>query len=433
VSERTAEKAFDLVVRGGRVIDPARDLDGRLDVGIRGGKIVAVLPRIEKRQARQSIDVRDRLVVPGLIDTHAHVYQYVTGAFGMNPDLVGIRSGVTTLIDQGGASPLTIQGFRKFIVEPAVTTVYSFISNYLVGGLVGHRYTELYGPPGINVRETVQAIEQNRDIVKGIKAHAEVGGYSRWGIETLRLAKEASRQTKVPVYVHLGRLWAEAEGARIDPDTVISDLIPLLDPGDIIAHPFTKNAGAFVSRAGTIHPLIFEAMRRDVRIDVGRGGHMSFAAARVVLDAGIVPFTVGADVHGYTIHRPDDGSWDAGYFDERGLPGPARPIGGAAVFSLMQVMNELLALGIPLPDLIRMVTANAAVVAGLTGQIGTLAPGAEADISVLARDVGSWTLEDSVGATLATRERLRPEFTVKSGTIHRADSSLLLESAQDVA
>jgi dihydroorotase len=134
-----------------------------------------------------------------MIDTHAHVYQHVTGAFGMNPDLVGVRSGVTTVIDQGGASPLTITGFRKFIAEPARTGVYSYISNYLVGGLVGHRYTELYGPHGINVRETVRAIEANRDLVKGIKAHAEIGGYSRWGIETLRLAKLASREAGVPV------------------------------------------------------------------------------------------------------------------------------------------------------------------------------------------------------------------------------------------
>jgi dihydroorotase len=379
-----------------------------------------------------------------MIDTHAHVYQYVTGAFGMNPDLVGIRSGVTTVCDQGGASPLTIQGFRKFIAEPAITRVLAFVSNYLVGGLVGHRYTELYGPHGINVRETVDAIERNRDLVKGIKAHAEVGGYSRWGIETLKLAKQASRETKVPVYVHLGRLWAEADGTQIDPDTLVPEMIPLLDPGDVIAHPFTKNTGAFVSREGKVHPLIFEAVRHGVRVDVGRGGHLSFAAARTVLDAGIVPFTVGADVHGYTIRRPDDGSWDRGYFDERAprqrepgrAIGPralARPIGGASVFSLVQVMNELLALGVTLPDVIRMVTANAAIMLGLDGQIGTLAPGVAADVSVLARDTGRFTLEDSLGAKLVASERLRPEFALKDGRLHPSDSPLLFESTKGVA
>jgi dihydroorotase len=426
---------FDLVLRGGRVIDPARNVDDVLDVGIRDGKIADVRPAIARSEGRKSIDVRDRLVIPGMIDTHAHVYQYVTGAFGMNPDLVGIRSGVTTVIDQGGAAPLTIQGFRKFIVEPAVTRVYSFISNYLVGGLVGHRYTELYGPHGVNVRETTRAIAQHRDVVKGIKAHAEVGGYSRWGIETLKLAKEASRHAKVPVYVHLGRLWAEADGTHIDPDVVVPEMIPLLDPGDIIAHPFTKNVGAFVSREGKVHPLLFEAIRHGARIDIGRGGHMSFAAARTVLDAGIVPFTVGADIHGYTINRPGDGSWDSGYFEERvsAKRAPARPVGGAAVFSLVQVLNELLALGLQLPDVVRMVTANAAVMLGMEGQLGTLAPGAVADVSVLARDVGRWMLEDSVGTRITASERLRPEFALKAGTVHQSDSPLLFESTKGVA
>ena len=434
LSRRVAPR-FDLVLHGGRVIDPASGLDDRRDVGIRDGKVAAVQSRIARDEAARTIDARDRLVIPGMIDTHAHVYQYVTGAFGMNPDLVGIRSGVTTVVDQGGAAPLTIQGFKKFIVEQAITRVCAFISNYLVGGLVGHRHTELYGPHGVNVRETVKAIAQHRDFVKGIKAHAEVGGYSRWGIETLKLAKESSRRARVPVYVHLGRLWAEADGARIDPDVVVPEMLPLLDPGDVIAHPFTKNVGAFVSRDGRIHPLLFEAVGRGVRIDVGRGGHMSFAAARAVLDAGLVPFTVGADVHGYTIHRPDDGSWDGGYFDERvsGRPKRLRPIGGAAVFSLVQVMNELLALGIPLRDLVGMVTANAAAMLGLTGEIGTLAPGAVADVTVLARDVGRFTLEDSLGVTLSASERLRPVLAIRAGTVHQADASLLVESTKDVA
>jgi dihydroorotase len=425
---------FDVALRGGRVIDPANGIDGRFDLGIRDGRIAAVEPAIERRRTRTMLDVRDRLVVPGMIDTHAHVYQHVTGSFGMNPDVVGIRSGVTTVVDQGGAAPLTIQGFRKFIVEPATTRVYAFVSNYLVGGLMGHRHTELYGPHGVNVRETVKAIESNRDIVKGIKAHAEVGGYSRWGIETLRLAKQASREAKVPVYVHLGRLWAEADGRTIDPDTVVPEALPLLDRGDILAHPFTKNIGAFVSREGTVHPLVLEAVRHGVRIDVGRGGHMSFAAARTVLDAGIVPFTVGSDVHGYTINRPDDGSWDGGYFDERVARRRAQPraIGGVAVFSLVQVMNELIALGIPLREVVAMVTANAATAMGLDADLGSLTPGRVADISVLAHDTGRWELQDSLGEKLTATERLRPELALKAGVAHPSDSPLLFESTKGV-
>jgi dihydroorotase len=424
----------DLILRGGRVLDPARGLDAVMDVAIHEGRIAAVEPSLPARAARRTLQVRDRLVIPGMIDTHAHVYEHVTGSFGLNPDLVGVRAGVTTAVDQGGAGSLTLMGFRKFIAEPAKTRVLAFVSNYLVGGLSGHRYTALYGPHGIDVRETVKAIEANRDLVKGIKAHGEVGGYSRWGVDTLRLAKEASRQAKVPVYVHLGRLWAEADGSRIDPDTVVPEVVALLDPGDILAHPFTKNAGAFVSREGTVHPLIFEAVRRGVRIDIGRGGHMSFAAARAVLDAGFLPFTVGGDVHGYTIARLEDGSWDKGYFDERGPGGvTARPIGGDRVFSLAQVLNELLALGLPLVDVVRMVTANAATVLGLEGEIGTLAPGASGDVTVLAVEHGQWMLSDSLGVELRSTVRLRPELAVRCGVVHEADSPLLLDGARVVA
>jgi dihydroorotase len=424
------------VLRGGRVLDPARGVDGTLDVAVRGGVIAAVAPAIAAARGTRVLDARGRLVVPGLIDTHAHVYQYVTGSFGMNPDLVGVRSGVTTVIDQGGASPLTIDGFRKFIAEPAATRVRAFISNYLAGGLVGHRYVKLYGPDGINVAETVRAIERNRDLVKGIKCHAEVGGYSRWGIETLRLAKQAAREAGVPVYIHLGRLWAEEDGRPIDPDGVLADVVPLLDPGDILAHPFTKNPGAFVAGDGTVHPLIREALARGVRIDIGRGGHASFAAARAVLDAGIRPFTIGADVHGYTIRRPADAAWDAGYFDESGRGSrreAARMLGGPVVFSLAQVMNELRGLGFLLPEVIAMATANAAVAMGLAGEVGSLAPGRVADVSVLAREPGPWRVTDCLGATLEIPERLHPDFCLRAGVVHRADSSLLVESTADVA
>ncbi len=423
---RSAER-LDLVLRGGRVLDPGRGVDAVLDVGIAGGRIARLEPTIPRGAARRVVDARGKLVIPGMIDTHAHVYEHVTGAFGLNPDLVGVRAGVTTVVDQGGAGALTFGGFRTFIAEPAATRVLAFISNYLVGGLVGHRHTALYGPSGIEVRETVRAIGKHRDLVKGIKAHGEVGGYSRWGVETLRLAKEASRQGGVPVYVHLGRLWSDADGARIDPDTVLPEVVPLLAPGDILAHPFTKNAGAFVSREGRVHPLIFEAVKAGVRIDIGRGGHMSYRAARAVLDAGIMPFTVGGDVHGYTIERLEDGVWEGGYFDESagGAAGPPAPIGGARVYSLTQVINELLALGIALADVVRMVTGNAAAMLGMTGELGTLAPGAVADVTVLAIDHGRGTLSDSLGEEITASMRLRPEATVRAGTLSRPDSPLL--------
>src|SRR5437762_4681847 len=139
---------FDQLLRGGRVICPASSIDGIRDVAIRNGKIAAVQSDILPTSAREVIDVTGKLVLPGLIDTHAHVYQYVTGRFGMNADMVGVQSGVTTLVDQGGPSCMTLPGFRHFVAEPAKSRVYAFLSTYLLGGLTGHSYPQPYSPDG---------------------------------------------------------------------------------------------------------------------------------------------------------------------------------------------------------------------------------------------------------------------------------------------
>src|SRR3954463_8797920 len=180
--------SFDLLLRGGRVICPATGIDGVRDVAVRNGKIAAVQPDILPTSAREVIDVTGKLVLPGLIDTHAHVYQYVTGRFGMNADMVGVQSGVTTLVDQGGPSCMTLPGFRHFVAEPAKSRVYAFLSAYLVGGLEGHFYPNLYSPDGVDIDATVKSATANLDIVRGIKAHAEIGGFARWGIRVIEMA-----------------------------------------------------------------------------------------------------------------------------------------------------------------------------------------------------------------------------------------------------
>jgi len=415
-----AAATYDLVLRGGRVIDPAQHLDGVMDIGIRRGRIAAVAPKIETRGAVKN--VRGKLVLPGLIDTHCHIYENVTGTFGLNADLVGIRSGVTTVVDQGGASPLTFLGFRKFVAEPAKTRVLSFISIYLAGGLMGHSHVGLYGPHGVDAGATAKVIEDNRDLVKGIKTHAEVGGYSRWGMDVIKLAKEASRRARVPVYIHLGGMWPIAPDAKPNADAILDEVVALLDPGDVLAHPFTRHPGAFVSGEGKVHPAITEAVKRGIRIDVGRGTHFSVEKARIVLDAGILPFTLGADLHGFAVkrvktERPTNGHAKRAAASER-------PI---AAFSLHQAMSELLALGVPLVEVVKMVTSNAAVLLGLEGQIGTLAPGAAADVSVVHLERGNWTVHDSVGVALTITERVRPDFALRDGVVYKSDSPLVPE------
>jgi dihydroorotase len=429
-SEKVAPLAgsYDLVLKGGRVIDPAQGLDGTYDVGIRKGKIAALAPTIAADRKTKTLDVRGMVVTPGLIDTHAHVYEHVAGDFGLNPDLVGVRSGVATVVDQGGPSALTFDGFRKFIVEPAKTRVLAFISAYLAGGLLGHRYVDLYGPSGINVAAVVKAARDNADLVKGIKAHAEPGGYSRWGMESLKLAKQAGRELNLPVYVHLGTLWPEVKGKKVDAKKIIDQVVPLLDAGDILAHPFTRYPSGFVTPKGKIHPLVKEAIKRGVKIDVGRGAHFSFPNARAVIDAGILPDTLGADLHGYNVRLVDGGRAYRGMFTGEGVDSiiaedRASPF--ARPYSLHHAMSELMALGVPLPKIVAMATSNAAAMLGMAKELGALKVGMPADISVMRLLDGKWTLLDADKVAVKTKQILHPELVVRGGKVFHADSPLL--------
>jgi dihydroorotase len=421
--------AYDVVVTGGRVVDPANGVDGIRDIGIKKGRIAAVAPKLAAGPGAKIIDATGLVVTPGLIDTHAHVYQYVAGDFGLNPDLVGVRSGVTTVVDQGGPSALTFDGFRQFIVNTAKTRVYAFISAYLAGGLLGHRYVDLYGPTGINVKAVVKAARDNADLVRGVKAHAEPGGYSRWGMASMKLAKEAGRELKLPVYIHLGTLWPEAEGVTVDAGKIIDEVVPLLDAGDILAHPFTRFPSGFVAPDGSIHPLVREALAKGVRIDVGRGAHFSFKNAKTVIEAGILPFTLGADLHGYNVRLKDGGRAYRGMFTGEGVDSIIADDRSTSPFerpySLQHAMTELLALGVPLIEIVRMATSNAAIMLGLENEMGSLSVGMPADLSAMRLLEGNWTLVDSESVTHPARQLLHPEFAMRGGKVFRADSPLL--------
>src|SRR4029077_13002602 len=269
---------FDQLLRGGRVICPASGIDGIRDVAIRNGKIAAVQPDILPTSAREVIDVTGKLVLPGLIDTHAHVYQYVTGRFGMNADMVGVQSGVTTLVDQGGPSCMTLPGFRHFIAEPAKSRTLAFLSTYLVGGLEGHYYPNLYSPDCVDIDATVKSAKANLDLIRGIKAHAEIGGFARWGIRVIEMAAEVGRRADLPVYVHFGQLWGLPESGNNgeDADTILERVIPLLRSADVLAHPFTRHPGGFVNRQGEVHPVIQAALDKGLKVDVGHGSHFSY-------------------------------------------------------------------------------------------------------------------------------------------------------------
>lgn len=411
---------YDLILKGGRVIDPATSTDGILDVAVSGGKIAAVGDAL--LGAAETIDVAGKLVLPGMIDTHAHVFQYVSGRFGLEPDMAGVRSGVTTLVDQGGPSCMTFPAFRNFIAEPSASRVLAFISIYVVGGLEGHYYPHLYGPGGVDVAATVRAGRENADLVRGIKAHAEIGGFERWGIEVMKLAAEAGRELTLPVYIHFGQLWPRPDkpSVVVDVDAILPDVVEILQPGDILAHPFTRHPGGFVDSKGNVHPIVAEALAKGLKIDVGHGSHFSFDMAKQVLDAGILPHTLGADMHGYnTSILPPPGTPSEHPDDEMHL------FAGRAQFSLAHAMTELLALGVALEDIVPMVTNHCADMLGMSGEIGTLAVGSKADVSILEAQTGAFTLVDNSGAEVKTDTLLFPSFCLRAGIRYDADAPIL--------
>lgn len=414
---------FDLLLRGGHLVDPSTGWDGPADIGIRDGKVAAVEAALPAAAARETIDLRGRIVLPGMIDTHAHVYTYVSGRFGLPADLVGVESGVTTLVDQGGASCMTFPGFRKFIAEPAASRVLAFISAYVVGGLEGHYYPNLYGPDGVDVAATVKAARANPDLVRGIKAHAEVGGMARWGLEVMRKAAEIGRETELPVYIHFGQLWPlPATGSNgVDADGILPQIVNLIKPGDILAHPFTRHPGGFIDQNGRLHPVVAEAVARGLRIDIGHGSHFSFKMARLALEAGVMPDTLGADMHGYNTVMPPPPGTPSTHSD----PEEAHPFAGSARFSLSYAMSELLALGLTLPQIVPMVTTNCARMLGIEGTLGTLKPGAVADISVLADERGRFKLADNEGTEVIADRLLMPLFCLRGGRRFDATAPIL--------
>lgn len=414
---------YDILLQGGQVIDPAHGLNAVRDLAIKDGRIAAVAKNIAPSSAKQVISARGKLVTPGLIDSHGHVFEHVTGRFGLEADMCGVDSGVTTLIDQGGPSCMTLPAFREYVVKAKKTRVYAYLSAYLVGGMEGHYYPSLYKPDCLDVDATVKAAVENPDIVKGFKAHAELGGFARWGIEVMRMSAEIGRQANLPLYIHFGQLWPLPESGTngVDPDTILDQVVGLLKPGDILAHPFTKHPGGFVNRRGRVHDIVKQAMAMGLKVDVGHGSHFSYKMARIALDAGIVPDTLGADMHGYntTVPKPKAPGTPDSHPDKEHM------FFGAVKFSLVSAMTTMLALKLPLDHVVAMATCNARKIFGLPADLGHLGVGAVADVSVLNDERGRFVLSDNEGTQVVADRLLTPAFCLRNGVRHDAVAPIL--------
>src|SRR4029077_962353 len=204
-----------------------------------------------------------------------------------------------------------------------------------------------------------------------------------------------------------GTLWGLPESGANgeDADTILERVIPKLRPGDILAHPFTRHPGGVFSRQGEVHSVIRAAIDAGLKVDVGHGSHFSYRLARKALDAGIVPDTLGADMHGYNTYVPPPPGTPAEHADDE-----ANPFYGQAKFSLTQAMSSMLALGLTLEQVVPMVTTNAAAMMGKSGEHGTLKVGAAADVSVLADQRGKFILADNEKTQVVAERLLQPLF-----------------------
>jgi dihydroorotase len=416
---------FDKVLADGRLLDPAQGLDGEFDIAIDGGRIAAVVPRGQLLPARERIDAAGKLVIPGMIDTHAHVFQHVTGRFGLEADMCGVYSGVTTLVDQGGPSCITMPAFREYVINVKHSRVCTYMSTYLVGGLEGHYYPSLYRPDCLDVEATVKSARANADVVFGFKAHAEVGGMARWGFDVMSQCAEIGRKADLPLYIHFGQLWPmpgkdePVKQPDIDADSILADIVPLLRAGDILAHPFTRHPGGFVNREGKVHPAVRDAIARGLSIDVGHGSHFSFRMAQIALDAGVMPHTLGADMHGYNTPVPPPPGTPEQHSDQDHM------FFGKQRFSLASAMTSMLGLGLPLDYVVRMVTINPVERFGLPKFLGTLRVGNPADISILSDEPGRYGITDNEGTTIVAPRLLTPAFCLREGVRFDATAQIL--------
>ncbi|MFC1963773.1 amidohydrolase/deacetylase family metallohydrolase [Chloroflexota bacterium] len=372
---------YDLLIKGGRVIDPAQDIDDNLDVAISGDKIAAVTEDIAAEEARQVYDAKNKIVTPGLIDMHCHVYDSVK--IGVDPDTAGVQQGVTTVADAGSAGEATFRGFVKYVIPSARTTIFSFLHLSSQGLII---LPELKNWEEIDPDATAATIEAHRDIIKGIKIRMVGNLAISDGVEVVKAAKKTAKNFGLPIMVHAG------DRDKKVPPTLIREYLPLMEQGDILSHVFTGNPGGTMSPDGTVLPELLEARDRGVILDVANGkANLNYEVARKEMAQGIIPDTLTSDLIAATLNGP--------------------------VYGLTVTMSRFMALGLQLGQVIEMTTINPARALSIADRKGSLKPGMDADVSILEFQDGVWKLEDAQQEMLEVTRMFSPVSTVKSGQL----------------
>jgi dihydroorotase len=380
-----AQPAFSLLIKGGHVLDPKNGRDAVMDVAIADGKVAEVAASIDAARAQRVVDARGLYVVPGLIDLHAHVFYgtepdaYLSnGLSAVPPDSHSFRSGQTTMVDVGGAGWRNFPQFKAQVIDTSKTRVLSFL-NIVGAGMRG-------GPPEQNLADmdaklTAMRIRQHPGVIVGIKVAHYMG--PEW--DPVTRAVEAGTETGVPVMIDFG---------GNEPPLSLDELLnKRLRPGDLLTHTYAHVRGRqpIVNDQGQVEPFVLAARKRGVLFDVGHGGG-SFLWRQAVpaTKQGFFPDVISTDLH--------TGSQNAGMKD------------------ILNVMSKMLALGMPLKDVIRANTVRAAEVIK-RADLGHLGVGTEADVAVLALRQGEFGFIDSSGGRLAAAQKLECEVTVRAGQV----------------
>jgi dihydroorotase len=345
---------YDLLIAQGQLIDPGSGRVGRYDLAVAGGRVAAVAPQIDRSQAAQVIDAAGQIVTPGLVDLHTHIYWGVT-FWGIEPDPVAARSGVTTWFDAGSAGTYTFPGFRRYVIEPSAIRIFSFL-NLSTIGLVAPTW-EFANLDYCDVPIAARMVEENRDLILGIKARIDANTTRGIGIRPLELARELADRVELPLMVHISSgppAWEE--------------IAALLRPGDILTHCFTGGTHRFLRADGTIDPMAVELQQRGVIMDIGHGGgSFVFDVAEAALAQGLVPDVISSDIHQLSVQGP--------------------------MFDLPTTLSKFLSLGMSLPDVIARATVRPAQ-AMRRADMGTLQVGAPADIAIFTLEEGAYQFHD---------------------------------------
>lgn len=371
---------YDLILKGGAVMDPAQQINGVMDIAVEKGMIAKIAPNIPDADARKTISVTGNLVTAGLIDIHTHVLSGFT-RLGADPDLVGVYAGVTTMADAGSAGCNSWAGFAQHVLPKAQTEVYAFL-NVGSNGMI--TFPEVVEPKDIDVDRTIRVINANKSWVKGVKLRMTDPMLTVMGLEAVRLAVKMARDTGTLMMVHIGDHTAKY------PYELVRKMFDMLGPGDTVTHIWAGGHNTLLDGNGKVAQEAKDAQARGVWMDVGHGqGHVDFSLVKTITDQGILPQSISTDIS---------------------RPGRVRTVHGMA-----EMMTRSLALGFSLEDTITWSTSGPASALGEEKRIGSLQVGRQADISVLELREGDWLLRDTSNNTLSAKKAFIPVLTLKKG------------------